>query len=147
MEEVVNSNKKLWIIAIVIVSLIVIAGIAIAVFSSSNKQEKSAGDMTIQETIDSCMQTCKQIPTGSTRTSCESGCSQTQKAVADKQAELVANGITENTTIEEMQEKLSVNTTALETQNTNLINCLNGCDSIGSEPDKADCMNFCVHNQ
>lgn len=105
MEEVPQDNKKIWIILAAIVAVLIVAGIAIAIFSSSsNKTEKATQDQTIGEILDSCMQTCSQLPAGSTRDNCEAGCAQAKQTVPSEFEKAGIPGAEDMTTDQVLQE-------------------------------------------
>lgn len=136
MEEVQTSNKLPWIIAGVVVLFIILVGITVLMFGNSpNKTEKPAEDMTIQETINSCMQTCKQLPAGSTRTNCETGCAQVQPSLNKELTEAGIQGSADMTTDEVLQ--------AIITE------CINRCQTSADIPEqyKPTCIENCKSTQ
>ncbi len=136
MEEVQQNNKRLWIIIGTIIALLVVAGIVIAIFGSlSNKTEKGTNPETIGEILDSCMQTCNQLPSGSTRTNCEAGCAQAKQTVPNEFENAGIQGAEDMTPDEVLQQIITT--------------CITRCQTDPEIPIEyqADCINNCKSAQ
>jgi hypothetical protein len=126
-----QNNKKLIIIIAAIAALVIIAGIAISIFSSSsNKTEKAPEDQTIGEILDGCMQTCSQL-SGSTKTDCEAGCTQARQTTVSEFEKAGIVGAEDMTTEEALQEIKA--------------NCVNICQTNPQIPEeyRAECVIKC----
>jgi len=131
MEEMQN-NKKLIIIIAAIVALLILAGIVIAIFSSSStKTEKPTEDQTVGEILDNCMQTCNQLPAGSTKDNCEAGCTQAKETVPTEFENAGIIGAEDMTTDEVLEEIIA--------------KCINTCETNPEIPIeyKPDCIENC----